>query len=63
MVHNLRGGYLVIMDENGVVFKEKIYLGRIKMGNQGFHDDVIGALVHDGRGGLNHSGLSKICKE
>ena len=51
------------MDENGVVFKEKVYLGRIKMGNQGFHDDVIGALVHNGRGGLSHSGLGKICKE
>ena len=49
--------------EQDFPFFDKLYIGRIKVGNQGFNDDVVGALLHDGRGGLSHSGLNKIAKE
>ena len=63
MVCTLRGGSFFICDMAGFFFKDKMYLGRIKTGNQGYDDDIIGCLLHDVGGGMSHSSLARVCRE
>ena len=44
-------------------FKDTLYAGRIKFGNKMFDDDIIGALLHDGRGPLTYTDLKTLAQQ